>query len=112
MLAITIRIISDVMIFDLTGRFALMEFSLHDKVKEMLSAGGRLFVVNLADVSYIDSFALGQMFSIWTSIRAKEGKIALMRPNDAVQKVFQTTKLDDIFKIFSDEATAIAYLKQ
>ena len=50
------------------------------KTKELLDAGRRDFVLNLANVSYIDSFAIGQMFTIWTSIRAKEGHVVLLQP--------------------------------
>jgi anti-anti-sigma factor len=111
-LAISVRIISDVVIFDLAGRFSFMEFKLHEKAKELLNAGCRAFIFNLTEVSYIDSFAVGQMFSIWTSMRAKNGKLLLLRPTDPVQQVLQTTKLDTIFQIFTDEAEAVAHLKQ
>src|SRR5438128_1303521 len=57
------RIISDVVIFDLTGRFSSMEFKLHDRAKEVLNLGCRGFIFNMTEVSYIDSFAVGQMFS-------------------------------------------------
>lgn len=112
MLGITARIVSDVVIFDLVGRFSFMEFKLHEKAKELLNAGCRAFVFNLAEVSYIDSFAVGQMFSIWTSTRGKEGQIVLSRPTEPVRKVLETTKLDSIFEVFEDEAQAVARLKR
>jgi anti-anti-sigma factor len=112
MLSITARIISDVVIFDLAGRFSFMEFKLHEQAKGLLNAGSRAFIFNLKDVSYIDSFAVGQLFSIWTSMRSKEGKIVLLQPTEAVQKVLQTTKLDTIFEVFTDEAQAVARLKR
>jgi anti-sigma B factor antagonist len=112
MLSISVRIISDVVAIDLVGRFTFTEFKLHDKAKELVNAGCRGLVFNMAEVSYIDSFAVGQMFSIWSSMRAKEGQIVLLRPTEAVQKVFQATKLDAVFKTFTDEAEAVAYLKQ
>ena len=108
MLGITSRIVSDVVIFDLSGRFSFMEFGLHEKTKELLDAGRRDFVLNLANVSYIDSFAIGQMFTIWTSIRAKEGHIVLLQPVQEVQEVLRATKLDAIFPVFTDETQAIA----
>src|SRR5712691_7893199 len=106
MLAITVRIISDVVIFDLAGRFSFMEFKLHERAKDLMNAGCRAFIFNLSEVSYIDSFAVGQMFSIWTSMRAKQGQIVLLRPTEPVQKVLQTTNLDTIFQVFTDEAQA------
>ena len=110
MLGITSRIVSDVVVFDLSGRFSLMEFGLHEKTKELLDAGRRDFVLNLANVSYIDSFAIGQMFTIWTSIRAKEGHVVLLQPVQKVQEVLRATKLDAIFPVFTDETQAIVLL--
>jgi anti-anti-sigma factor len=110
-LAINVRIISDIVIFDMAGRFSFMEYQLHEKAKELLNAGSRAFILNLTEVSYVDSFGIGQIFSIWTSMRAKEGHVVLLRPNDAVKKVLQATKLDTIFQVFADEPEAIAHLK-
>ena len=108
MLGISSRIVSDVVVFDLSGRFSFMEFGLHEQTKELLNAGRRDFVLNLADVSYIDSFAIGQMFTIWTSIRAKEGHVVLLQPVQKVQEVLRVSKLDAIFPVFTDEGQAIA----
>jgi anti-anti-sigma factor len=107
-LGITSRIVSDVVVFDLSGRFSFMEFGLHEQTKELLNAGRRDFVLNLAEVSYIDSFAIGQMFTIWTSIRAKEGRVVLLQPVQKVQEVLRVSKLDAIFPVFTDEVQAIA----
>jgi anti-anti-sigma factor len=112
LLAITLRFIADVVIFDLSGKFTFMEFKLHDRAKELLDAGCRAFIFNMKNVTYIDSFAMGQMFSIWTSTRAKGGRIVLVRPTQAVQNVLETTKLDAVFPVFADEAPAIAELRQ
>lgn len=111
MLAINVRLLSDIVIFDMAGRFSFMEFKLHEQAKELLSTGSRKFILNLTEVSYVDSFGIGQMFSIWTSIRAKGGHVVLLRPNDAVTKVLKTTRLDSILQIFMDEPEAFAHLK-
>ena len=89
-----------------------MEFKLHDRAKEVLNLGCRGFIFNMTEVSYIDSFAVGQMFSIWTSMQARNGQILLLRPTEPVRKVLETTKLDTIFPIFTDEAEAVAQLRQ
>jgi anti-anti-sigma factor len=112
MLEVSARIISDVVIFDLSGRFSFMEFGLHEQTKQMLDTGQRDFVLNLADVSYIDSFAIGQMFTIWTSVRAKQGHIVLLKPAQRVEEVLKISRLDTVFPIFTDEAQAIAQARQ
>ena len=112
MLTVTSKIVSDVVIFNLAGRFSFMEYGLRDRTKELLDAGHSAFILNLADVTYIDSFGVGQIFSIWTSIRAKHGQIVVLQPTAPVQTVLQATKLDTVFQIFTDEAQAITQAKQ
>jgi anti-sigma B factor antagonist len=106
-LAITSRLVSGVVIVDLSGRLCLLEVSLHDHIKELLEEGHREFVLNLVDVPYIDSFGLGQLITIWTSIGSRGGKLILLRPSDHVQKLFQITKLNSIFHISGEETQAV-----
>ena len=45
-------------------------------------------------------------------MQARNGQILLLRPTEPVRKVLETTKLDTIFPIFTDEAEAVAQLRQ
>ena len=58
----------DVVILDLNGRLWVLDLSLRDFVKKLLDDGARHFVLNLGDITYMDSSGLGQMLAIWTSI--------------------------------------------
>lgn len=98
-LSITTRNEAGVITLDVSGRLCFLEVPLLDRVNEMLEAGHRVFVLNLADVPYIDSFGLGQLIAIWTSIREKSGQMTLLRPTDHVRKLFQITKLDTVFHL-------------
>jgi anti-sigma B factor antagonist len=106
-LAITSRIVSGVVVMDLSGRLSFLEVSLREHVSELLEEGHREFVVNLEDVPYIDSFGLGQLVSIWTSIRNKGGHLTFLRPTDRVQHLFQISKLNTVFQISGEEAQAV-----
>ena len=97
--SITTRIEAGVIILDVSGRLCFLEVALLDRVNEMLEAGHRVFVLNLADVPYIDSFGLGQLIAIWTSIGKKSGQMTLLGPTDHVRKLFQITKLDTVFRL-------------
>ncbi len=101
------RIVSDVVVVDVSGRLCFLEVALHQYINKLLDEGHRGFVVNLAGVPYVDSFGLGQMVSIWTSIRSKEGQLVFLRPTDHVQKLFQITRLNSVFRISGDEAQAV-----
>jgi|SRR5439155_18074390 len=106
-LAITSRLVSGVVIMDMSGRLCVLEVALRQQINELLDEGHRDFVLNLADVPYIDSFGLGQLLTIWTSIRSSGGQLILLRPTDHVQKLFQITKLNSVFHISGEEAQAV-----
>jgi len=105
-LSIKTRIASGVVIVDMSGRLCFLEVALRDRVNELLEAGHREFVLNLANVPYIDSFGLGQLIAIWTSIRSKSGQMTLLRPTDRVRRLFQITKLDSVFHLSGEELVA------
>jgi anti-sigma B factor antagonist len=73
----------------------------------MLEEGQRAFVLNLANVPYIDSFGLGQLIGISNCIRSKDGQLILLQPTDHVRVLFQLTKLNTVFNISADEADAV-----
>ncbi len=106
-LAITSRMVSGVVIVDVTGRLCFLDVTLRERMNEWLEEGHRAFVLNLANVPYVDSFGLGQLITIWTSIRNRGGQLILLRPTDHVQTLFQITKLNTIFNISAEEAHAV-----
>jgi anti-sigma B factor antagonist len=106
-LAITSRISSTVVIVDINGRLSVLDITLREHMNELLEEGHRSFVLNLANVPYIDSFGLGQLITIWTSVRNRGGQLILLRPTDHVQALFRITKLNTIFQISSEETQAV-----
>jgi len=70
-LQISIRRLEDVAIMDLAGRLWVQEPGLHEQVRALLDAGCRYLILNLQRVDYLDSSGLGQMVSIWTSVRSR-----------------------------------------
>src|SRR5581483_69086 len=68
-LVITSRLVSDVVIVDVNGRLCLPDVGLREHVNELLEEGHRAFVLNLAKVPYVDSFGLGQLITICTSVQ-------------------------------------------
>jgi anti-sigma B factor antagonist len=106
-LAITSRLVSGVVVVDLFGRLCFLEVALRDQIYELLEEGHRAFVLNLADVPYIDSFGLGQLVTIWNSIRSEGGQLILLRPTDRVQALFQITRLNSVFHTSGEEVQAV-----
>ena len=106
-LAITSRMVSDVVIVDVFGRLRFLEVALDQCINDLLEKGHRNFVLNLSQVPYIDSFGLGQLISVWTSIKSKGGHLILLRPTTHVRELLQITKLNTVFHISGEEAEAV-----
>lgn len=99
---ITSRVVSGVAVVDLSGKLRFLEFGLRDEIQKLLAQGHREFVLNLVDVSYIDSFGLGQLITVWTSIKRVGGQMSLHRPTLEVRKLFEITKLNTVFTILDE----------
>jgi anti-sigma B factor antagonist len=113
----TARQSSDVTILDLKGRLSLGEavafgpgsgLILSDTVKELTKKGKKNILLNLAGVTYVDSSGVGQLVGAMTSARNQGVGLKLLRPNTKVLELLKMSKLDTVFDIFEDEASAVA----
>ena len=111
-LSITSRLCSGVVIVEIDGKLSFLDVALRECVDKLLEEGHRAFVVNMANVPYVDSFGLGQLITIWTSIRNKGGQLILLQPTVHVQALFRITKLDTVFRIVGEEAQALESARQ
>ena len=109
-LTMTLRTLSEVVILHLSGRLCFLEFELRNKITALLEDGYRDFILNMEDVSHIDSFGLGQLFSVRASVHNRGGQLVLLRPIERVRMVLQIKKLQMLFQIFQDEREAADYL--
>ena len=104
------RQIDGVTIVDLSGRITLGEGSvvLRDTVKDLLGKGQKKILLNLGDVSYIDSSGIGELVSAFTSVRNQGGELKLLHLTKKVHDLLQITKLYTVFDVKDDEAAAIS----
>jgi anti-sigma B factor antagonist len=104
------RKVDGVTIVDLSGRITLGEGSvvLRDTVKDISSKGDKKILLNLGDVTYIDSSGIGELVSAYTSVRNAGGELKLLNLTKKVHDLLQITKLYTVFDISDDEASAIA----
>jgi anti-sigma B factor antagonist len=82
---------------------------LRDSLKEALKNTPRL-VLNLSDVTYIDSGGLGTLVGVYSSARAGGGDIKLTGLGQRLRDVLQITKLATVFQVFDTEQEALAAL--
>jgi anti-sigma B factor antagonist len=103
------RQVDGITIVDLSGRITLGEGSvvLRDTVKDLLGKGQKKILLNLGDVSYIDSSGIGELVSAFTSVRNQGGELKLLHLTKKVHDLLQITKLYTVFDVKDDEAVAI-----
>jgi anti-sigma B factor antagonist len=95
---------------DCSGRITLGEGSvqLRDAVRDLLSKGSKQILLNLGDVTYIDSSGIGELVSAFTTVRNQGGDLKLLNLTKKVHDLLQITKLYTVFDVKDDEASAVA----
>jgi anti-sigma B factor antagonist len=110
---VTTRQVDGVTILDLSGRITLGEGSvtLRDTVRDVVAKGSKNILLNLGDISYIDSSGIGEMVSAFTSVKNAGGELKLLNLTKKVQDLLQITKLYTVFDIWDNEASAVSAFK-
>ena len=98
----------DVMIVDASGRLTLGEgtSSLRKRMRELVEGGSRRIVLNMADITYIDSSGLGELVAAYTTLTRARGELKLLNLAKRVHDLLKITKLYTVFETFEDEASA------
>lgn len=106
---LTNRQVGDVTVIDANGRITLGEGSstFRDSIRDLTASGNKKLLLNLADVSYIDSSGIGEMVSGFTSVTNQGGQLKLLNLTKRVKDLLQITKLYTVFEVFDDEAAAV-----
>jgi anti-sigma B factor antagonist len=107
------RQVNGVTVVDMSGRITLGEGSviLRDTVRDLLGKAQKKILLNLGDVTYIDSSGIGELVSAFTSVRNQGGELKLLHLTKKVHDLLQITKLYTVFDIKDDEASAVASFK-
>ena len=108
-LRMTERNVNGVGVLVLEGRIVLGEesSSFREKVKGLLAAGKKEIVLDLANVSYIDSAGLGTLVAAFHSARSQGSTLKLANLGQKFNEVLQMTKLMTVFDTYSNEEAAI-----
>ena len=103
------RHVDGITVVDVSGRITLGEETklLRETVQRLLGGGEKEILLNLAEVSFIDSGGLGELVSAFTSVRNRGGDLKLLQLTRRVHDLLQITKLYTVFDISDDEPEAI-----
>ena len=109
-LKMTNRDVDGVAVVALDGRIVLGEESnaLREKVKGLLAAGKKKIVLNMANVTFIDSAGLGTLVAAHHSAKSQGASLRLSHLGAKFQEVLQITKLLTVFEVFDTETAAVA----
>ena len=106
---LTNRQVGDVTVVDAVGRITLGEgaSTFRDSIRDLAAGGHKKILLNLAEVSYIDSSGIGELVSGFTTVANQGGSVKLLKLTKRVQDLLQITKLYTVFEVHDDEAKAV-----
>lgn len=104
------REVGNVAIVDLNGKITLGENTgiLRDELRSLLAQGKKNIVLNMRDVSYVDSAGLGELVGAYTTATNQGGAVKLLHMQGKMRDLMQITKLHTIFPAFEDEQAAVS----
>ncbi len=107
-LKVNTRKVNDVTVIDVSGRITLGEGTsvMRDAVRDLVTGGHRKVVLNLVEVSYIDSSGFGELVAGYTSLTRAGGALKLAGLTERVKALMRMTNLDKVFELHEDEAHA------
>jgi anti-sigma B factor antagonist len=81
--------------------------TLKREIDKQIRNGAVKIILDLSEVPLMDSSALGIIVAALTSLKKKDMKLVLLKPQKAVSDVLRITRLDTIFEIYDDEQKTI-----
>ena len=108
------RMAGDVAVIAVTGDITLNkggDVALRDKVRSLLQQGKTKLVVDLGNVSFVDSAGLGELVQAYATTKNKGGVLKLARTTKRLKDLLTVTKLVTVFDTYDSEADAVASFK-
>ncbi len=109
-LKLTSHEVDGVSVVALDGRIVLGEEStaLREKFKSLIAAGKQKIVMNMDNVTYIDSAGLGTLIAAHVSAKTKGASVRLCHLGKKFHEVLQITKLLTVFDVYDTQAAAVS----
>ncbi len=103
------RELGEITIVDIKGRITIGEGNvmLREIMVGLLEKGKKHVLLNMTDVSHLDSAGIGELVCSHTSVRKQGGQLKLANVSKKVQELLQKTMLSAVFDIHQDETGAV-----
>lgn len=107
---VSVRQRGGVTILDLKGKITIGvgDVALRDAVQQALQGGANNVLINLADVSTIDSSGVGELVAAYTTATNRGAKLKLVHMPPKVADILHITQLITVFETFETEEEAVA----
>ena len=107
---VDVRHADDVIIVDLSGRLVMGvgDELLREVMNQIIAEGWSKIVLNLHDVSIMDSSGIGEVVSSWKLAQRFGGSLKLLSPAPSVQRTLRLTQLLPLLEVYEDERDAVA----
>ncbi|MEO5937021.1 MAG: STAS domain-containing protein [Terriglobales bacterium] len=113
-LTLSIKDVQGVSVVTVSGRIVFGEEAniLRREVKPLVQAQSPAVVIDLSEVTYVDSGGIGALVGLYTTARASGGQLRLAGANAKVKNVLEITKLTGILGMFASVDHAAAALRR
>jgi anti-sigma B factor antagonist len=105
------RMVGDVVIVEVSGKITLGDggdMALKDKMGSLIQQGQKKVLLNLGDVSYVDSAGLGEIVQSYATVTKNGGALKLLNVTKRIKDLLSITKLLTVFDTFDSEVEALA----
>jgi anti-sigma B factor antagonist len=105
------RTVGDVVIVEVSGKITLGDggdMALKDKMGSLVQQGQKKVLLNLGDVSYVDSAGLGEIVQSYATVTKNGGALKLLNVTKRIKDLLSITKLITVFDTFDSETEALA----
>lgn len=102
--------VGDVTLLTLKGRLVYDDGDalLRSRINELVAEGRLKIVLNLREVTAIDSCGVGELVGRLVSVRKKGGDVRLLNLSPRSHRVMDISKLLDVFDTFDSETAAVS----
>jgi len=77
---------------------------IREQVTSALANGATTLLMDLKDVTFVDSSGLGTLVSVLKKVRSQDCEMYVCAINPQVKMLFELTSMDRVFEIFEDRA--------
>ena len=104
------RAVGNVMIVDVSGKITLGDggdAALKDKMRSLIQQGQKYILLNLGEVTYVDSAGLGEIVQAYATVSKTGGALKLLNTTKRIKDLLSITKLLTVFECHDNEADAL-----